>query len=98
MWDLAIDKNLKNQLKILLRQKIITTIYYVPTGLLLLSLLLQATDKDGNSILKDKKVTRFTNNEVAAQLDKVVPFLLEDRMKGLGGKFKEGENLTLCCI
>ena len=43
--------------------------------------------------MKDKKVTGFTNNEeVAVQLDKVVPFLLEDRMKELGGKFEEGEN------
>ena len=43
--------------------------------------------------MKDKKVTGFTNNEeVAVQLDIVVPFLLEDRMKELGGKFEEGEN------
>jgi hypothetical protein len=36
----------------------------------------QATDKDGNSILKDKKVTGFTNNEEdAIHLDKVPLFV-----------------------
>jgi putative intracellular protease/amidase len=88
MWDLSVDKNLKKLVEdFYFGRKIVTAVCHGPAGLL------QATDKDGNSIFKDKKVTGFTNNEeVAVQLDKVVPFLLEDRMKELGGKFEEGEN------
>jgi putative intracellular protease/amidase len=88
---LSVDKNLKKLVEdFYFGRKIVTAVCHGPAGLL------QATDKDGNSILKDKKVTGFTNNEeVAIQLDKVVPFLLEDRMKELGGKFEEGEILNL---
>lgn len=53
---------------------------------------LQATDQNGNSILKNKKVTGFTNDEESTVgLTKVVPFLLENRMKELGGKFERGQ-------
>jgi hypothetical protein len=44
--------------------------------------------------LNNKKVTGFTDSEDAVQLEKVVPFLLEDRMKKLGGNFEKGENLN----
>ena len=60
--------------------------------------LLQATDQDGNSILKDKKITGFTNNqESIVGLTKVVPFSLENRMKELSGKLKKAKisNLLL---
>ena len=41
--------------------------------------LLQATDKNGDSILKNKRVTGFTNGEEeTVKLDKTVPFSLED--------------------
>jgi putative intracellular protease/amidase len=89
MWDLSVDKNLKKLVEdFYFGRKIVTALCHGPAGLL------QATDKDGNSILKDNKVTGFTNNEeeVAVQLDKVVPILLEDRMKELGEKFEEGKN------
>jgi putative intracellular protease/amidase len=43
--------------------------------------------------LKDKKVTGFIDREESAvHLEKVVPFLLEDRLKELGGKFEKAEN------
>jgi putative intracellular protease/amidase len=88
MWDLAVDKNLKQLVEdFYFGKKIVTAVCHGPAGLL------QAKDKDGNSILKDRKITGFTNSEEdAVQLDKVVPFLLEDRMKELGGKFEVGEN------
>ena len=55
--------------------------------------LLQATNKDGNSILKDKKITGFTNNEESiVGLTKVVPFSLENRMKELGGQVEKGQD------
>ena len=88
MWDLAVDKNLKKLVEdFYFGGKFVTAVGHAPAGLL------QATDKDGNSILKGKKVTGFTDSEEdAVHLEKVVPFLLEDRMKELGGKFEKGEN------
>jgi putative intracellular protease/amidase len=68
-------------------KKIISTVCHGPAGLL------QATDQDGNSILKDKKITGFTNNEESSVgLTQVVPFSLENRMKELGGQFEKGQD------
>jgi putative intracellular protease/amidase len=88
MWDLATDKNLKKLVEdFYFGGKIVSAVCHAPAGLL------QATDKDGNSILKNKKVTGFTDSEeIAVHLEKVVPFLLEDRMKELGGEFEKTEN------
>jgi putative intracellular protease/amidase len=48
---------------------------------------------DGKSIVKGKKVSGFTNSEEeAVKLTKVVPFLLEDELKKLGGKYERGED------
>jgi putative intracellular protease/amidase len=45
---------------------------------------------DGQSIVKGKRVTGFTNSEEeAVHLTKVVPFLLEDELKRLGGKYEK---------
>ena len=50
-------------------------------------------DKNGDSILKNKRVTGFTNSEEkTVKLDKTVPFSLEDRLKELGGNFEKTEN------
>jgi putative intracellular protease/amidase len=88
MWDLSADKNLKKLAEEFYSdKKIISTVCHGPAGLL------QATDQDGNSILKDKKITGFTNNEESiVGLTKVVPFSLENRMKELGGKFEKGQD------
>ena len=77
MWDLAVDKNLKKLVEdFYFGRKIVSAVCHGPAGLL------QAIDKDRKSIIKGKKVTGFTNSEEnTVQLDKVVPFLLEDRMK-----------------
>ena len=46
--------------------------------------------KDGDYLVKNKRVTGFTNTEeVAAGLDHVVPFLLEDRLKERGGLYSK---------
>lgn len=88
MWDLSTDKNMKKLVEdFYAGEKIVSAVCHGPAGLL------QATDKDGNSILKGKKITGFTNNEESAVgLTKTVPFLLENRMKELGGKFEKGED------
>jgi putative intracellular protease/amidase len=44
----------------------------------------------GESIVKGKRVTGFANTEEeAVQLTKVVPFLVEDELKRLGGKYEK---------
>jgi putative intracellular protease/amidase len=45
----------------------------------------------GESIVKGKRVTGFANSEEeAVQLTKVVPFLVEDELKRLGGRYEKG--------
>ena len=44
----------------------------------------------GESIVKGKRVTGFTNSEEeAVHLTDVVPFLVEDELKRLGGHFEK---------
>jgi putative intracellular protease/amidase len=53
--------------------------------------LVNVRGKDGGYLLKNRRVTGFTNaEEEAVGLSKVVPFLLEDRMKERGGLFSNG--------
>ena len=50
---------------------------------------------NGDSIIKDKKVTAFCNNEEEAiGVKDIVPFLIEDEFKKLGGTFEHGENFA----
>lgn len=84
MWDLSSDENMKKIVEDFYSdKKVVSAVCHGPAGLL------QATDRNGNSILKGKKITGFTNNEESAVgLTKTVPFSLENRMKELGGKFE----------
>lgn len=88
MWDLSSDENMKKIVEgFYSDKKIVSAVCHGPAGLL------QATDRNGNSILKGKKITGFTNNEESAVgLTKAVPFSLENRMKELGGKFEKGQD------
>ena len=55
--------------------------------------LVSAKRPDGESIVKDRKVNAFTNEEeVAVGLETVVPFLLESRLRELGGEFVGMDN------
>jgi putative intracellular protease/amidase len=48
---------------------------------------------NGQPIVKGKRVTGFTNGEEeAVQLTKVVPFLVEDELKRLGGLYEKAAN------
>lgn len=52
----------------------------------------QVTHKDA-PIVKGKRITGFTNSEEEAiHLTKVVPFLVEDELKRLGGLYEKGSN------
>ncbi len=53
--------------------------------------LVRARDKKGEPIVKGKQVTGFSDTEEkGVGLDSVVPFLLEDRLKDLGGLYVRG--------
>ena len=50
-----------------------------------------AKQADGTPLVRDRRVTGFTNSEEAAvQLTKIVPFLVEDMLKANGAQFSSG--------
>ncbi len=62
--------------------KIISAVCHGPAGLV------GATLADGAPLVKGKILTSYTySEEVAAQLDKDVPFILENRLRELGAEF-----------
>ncbi|MFN0081641.1 MAG: type 1 glutamine amidotransferase domain-containing protein [Ferruginibacter sp.] len=59
------------------------------------SVLLNAKDADAEPLVKNKKVTGFTNGEEeAVKLTGIVPFLLEDELKNRGGDYSKKEDWT----
>ena len=55
--------------------------------------LVNVRGNDGAYLIQDKRVTGFTNAEEAAVgLTAVVPFLLEDRLKERGGRYRQSAN------
>lgn len=55
------------------------------------AVLVEARGPDGSPLVKGKRVTGFTNSEEeAVQLTDVVPFLLEDKLKEIGGSYSKG--------
>lgn len=54
------------------------------------AVLAKVKDGDGEPLVKGKNVTGFTNSEEeAVNLTEVVPFLLEDKLKELGGQYSK---------
>lgn len=54
---------------------------------------------DGQPIVKGKRVTGFTNSEEeAVHLTNVVPFLVEDELKRLGGRFEKVDDWQVLTI
>lgn len=67
--------------------KIIAAVCHGPAGLV------GATLADGTPLVKGKILTSYTySEEVAAKLDREVPFILEHRLRELGAYFITGEN------
>ena len=57
------------------------------------AVLLNVKDEFGDYLVKDRKVTGFTNTEEAAvQLTNIVPFLLEDELKAKGGIYSKSDD------
>ncbi len=85
MFDLANDLLVKEVVEYFYdKNKIISAVCHGPAGFVL------AKDKNGESILKDKKVTCFTNKEEKiVRKDEDVPFLLESKIRDLGARFED---------
>ena len=88
MWDLAEDP-LSVQLieSFLVADKPIALVCHAP------GVLHRARKPDGTPLVEGKKVTGFTNGEEeAVGLTKIVPFLVEDELKRLGGIYSKAED------
>jgi putative intracellular protease/amidase len=83
MWDLATDKTSIQLIEEFYdTQKPIAFVCHAPAALI------NAKAENGQPLVKGKKVTGFSNTEEeAVGLTKVVPFLLEDELKKLGGLY-----------
>jgi putative intracellular protease/amidase len=85
LWDLSVDPDSIALIEAFnIQQKPIAAVCHAP------AVLAPARTPDGEPLVKGKKVTGFTNTEEeAVQLTHVVPFLVEDRLKELGGLFSK---------
>ncbi len=85
MFDLAKDMVLKEIVEYMYKNnKIVSAICHGLAGLIL------AKDDKGDSILKNKKVTSFTNQEEhIVKMEEFMPFALETKIKELGADFIE---------
>jgi putative intracellular protease/amidase len=84
MVDLATDPAVASLIGDFVRAgKIVAAVCHGPAALL------EVAGVDGEPLLMGRNVTGFTNGEeMLAQLQTVVPFLLEDRLRAAGAKFE----------
>ncbi len=97
MFDLTDNQKLKEIVEYMYNNdKVISAVCHGIAGLL------SAKDSCGNSILKDKFITAFTNKEEQiVKMQEFMPFSLEDKIKELGGIFKAdkpwSEHVEISC-
>lgn len=86
MWDLAEDKDSIALIESFIGAgKPIALVCHAPAALR------HVRGADGKPLVQGKQVTAFANSEEeAVGLTKVVPFLLEDELKSLGGIYSQG--------
>jgi len=86
MWDLPGSDTLAHLVATTLgRGDVVGAVCHGPAGLV------GARFDDGKPVVAGKRVAGFTNTEErAVGLDQVVPFLLETRLRELGGKYESG--------
>ncbi|UJW31593.1 type 1 glutamine amidotransferase domain-containing protein [Saccharothrix sp. AJ9571] len=86
LWDLAENADSARLIETTLRSgKPLALVCHAP------GVLRHAVDEDGTPLVRSKQVTGFTNSEEeAVQLTEVVPFLVEDELKHLGGVYSKG--------
>ncbi|OOZ38351.1 type 1 glutamine amidotransferase domain-containing protein [Solemya pervernicosa gill symbiont] len=90
LWDLAEDKNSIAMIESMYAAgKPVAAVCHAP------AVLRHTKTADGAALLEGKSVTGFSNSEEAAVLlTEVVPFLLEDELKGKGGNYSKGDDWT----
>ncbi len=86
LWDLTTDAQsialIENFVK---HNKPVVFVCHAPAALV------RVKAPNGEPLVKDKELTGFSNSEEkAVKLTKVVPFLLEDELKKLGGHYSKG--------
>lgn len=88
LWDLANDKNsIKLIEDFYAASKPVAFVCHAP------GVLLKVKAPNGEPLVKGKEVTGFSNSEEeAVQLNKIVPFLLEDEIQKLGGHYSKGHD------
>jgi len=86
LWDLANDSHSIQLIETFIKQeKPVTLVCHAPAALV------NVKAADGDPLVQGKLVTGFSNSEEeAVQLTDVVPFLLEDELKKLGGIYSKG--------
>jgi putative intracellular protease/amidase len=68
-------------------EKVVAAVCHGPAALV------EAKNSDGTPLVQARKVTGFTNaEEQAVELDKLMPFLLESRLRELGAEFDAASN------
>ena len=90
MWDLAEDADSRALIESTIAAgKPVALVCHAP------AVLKNLTTPDGAPLVKDKRVTGFTNGEEdAVGLTDVVPFLLEDMLKAKGGNYSKGADFA----
>mgnify|MGYP005754768481 CR=1 FL=1 len=85
LWDLANDRESIRLIEDFTKQqKPVAAVCHGP------AVLAEAKTAGGEPLVKGKKVAGFTNTEEdAVQLTNIVPFLVEDRLKELGGNYSK---------
>jgi putative intracellular protease/amidase len=86
LWDLANDETSINLIENFIKHnKPVAFVCHAPGALIKVKV------QNGDPLVKGKNVTGFSDTEEAAvKLTDVVPFLLEDELKKLGGKYSKG--------
>ncbi|MHA4895409.1 type 1 glutamine amidotransferase domain-containing protein [Pedobacter sp. PWIIR3] len=86
LWDLANDETSISLIESFIQhQKPVAFVCHAPAALV------KVKSSTGEPLVKGKQVTGFSNTEEdAVQLSNVVPFLLEDELKSLGGIYSKG--------
>lgn len=86
MWDMPNSATLARMIASLFDAgKIVSAVCHGPAGLI------SAQRGDGRPLVEGKRLNSFTNSEEKALgLTNVVPFLLETRLRELGGRFESG--------
>ena len=88
LWDLSDDSASIALIEDFIAQhKPVAAVCHAP------AVLVNVKDAEGEPLVRGKRVTGFSNSEEAAVgLTEVVPFLLEDTLIALGGRYESGED------